>query len=271
MNCNKIKKFTEGFASTALKSGTFGLDKYYAAGAAVAGDLFGRLERSKNKSSRNTSMPSIYTVFKDAAYDYRKEQEAWARAHPIVAFTASGMGAALSGGAALKSGKWLFGKAGAIAANEYNIYKEKRQLKRAYEAVKVNPFAGKSEDVLAVLKPNGQIYNVSRGAIAKDPFTGDIIVQGKELRKQTGSFGNYGLTKTVFKHNITPAELGRLPRILRNYNPINISRDRIVYRTYGYNGDTYRQVWGFRPDGSRRLITFFKEDVPGRTISGRRR
>ena len=202
--------------------------------------------------------------YKQGKEDFEKDLAEVKEKYPISSVLAELAGGVLSGGAVAK----LLSKGLSIG----QILKEQHKIKKAYNAVKSNPFAGKSEDVLVKLKPNGETFEINRGAIVKDPLTGEFITSGRRLRELTQGkhYGNFGLTKTIFKHNIQPEEIASIPKILRQYNPAETIDGKIVYRTLDKEGNSYRQVWGIRPDETKRMITFFKEDKVGKLLSKKR-
>ena len=142
------------------------------------------------------------------------------------------------------------------------VLRERKALERAYKEVKNNPFEGSSEDVLVELHPNGEKFYIQRGGIVKDHETGEIVVSGKRLRELTEGkhYGNFGLTKTIFKHNTTQDKIKEIPKILRNEKNVSKQGKKIVYKTTDSKGNVYRQVWGEDKNGNKRFITYFKED-----------
>ena len=97
----------------------------------------------------------------------------------------------------------------------------------AYDAVLHNPLAGSAEDMLARLEPEDiEAVLVHRGpAVLRD---GEIVVQGRTLKRQTGSQRGFGLVKIIFGHGekgnkrpdmppVTRQDVVALPRLVREY------------------------------------------------------
>ena len=104
---------------------------------------------------------------------------------------------------------------------------ETRALEEAYDAVLHNPLEGSAEDVLARLEPEDiEAVLVHRGpAVLRD---GEIVVQGRALKRKTGSQRGFGLVKIIFGHGekgnkrpdmppVTRADVLDLPRLVREY------------------------------------------------------
>lgn len=141
------------------------------------------------------------------------------------------------------------------------ILSEKAQIKTAHEDVEKYPLKGTREgkdDIMATMRDGIKKYIVNRGAAIQDPKTGDIVVQGPELKKATGTNRNFGFSKLIFKHGISVEEAQMLPEIVRNYEPLkgtdgkerfcvplNDKEDLFV---------VFRDIKGGKP-----LITMYKE------------
>ena len=192
--------------------------------------------------------------YKEGKEAYAHELEKMRGEHPGVTAVLEASGALIPSTAIAKLIKGGYGVA--------QVLREKKALERAYKKVKENPFAGEAEDVLVELHPNGERFYIQRGEIVKDPETGEIIVSGKRLKDLTEGrhYGNFGLTKTIFKHNTTQEKIQEIPKILRTENNVSKQGKKIVYKTTDKKGDVYRQVWGKDKNGNKRFITYFKED-----------
>lgn len=144
------------------------------------------------------------------------------------------------------------------------VLEEKRKVRDGWEEVKYKPLEGTREgkdDALVKLLSGGiKEYIINRGAAIKDPKTGDIIVQGPELAKATGTNRNFGFSKMIFKHGITAEEAQLLPEIVRDYNPITEGKDT-VFRIPKDENHNYRIVFKENKDGENRLITMMTERV----------
>lgn len=113
------------------------------------------------------------------------------------------------------------------------IKAEQEQIGKGYNEVLNNPLKGTAEgkyDVLAELKPSDITYLINRGAAIKDPKTGDIIVKGRELAKQTGTSRNFGFSKMIFGKGLTKEEMSQLPKLLREYKPVEVTERSEIYR-----------------------------------------
>ena len=144
------------------------------------------------------------------------------------------------------------------------VLEEKRKVRDGWEEVKYKPLEGtregKDEALVKLLAGGIKEYIINRGAAIKDPKTGDIIVQGPELAKATGTNRNFGFSKMIFKHGITAEEAQLLPEIVRDYNPITEGKDT-VFRIPKDENHNYRIVFKENKDGENRLITMMTERV----------
>jgi hypothetical protein len=178
------------------------------------------------------------------------------------------LGGAAAAGAATK-GALMAGKGALKGVDLIRMVLEGRKIKRAYNAVKANPFAGQADDVMATIRPvGGKTYTIKRGAITGTPE--NPIVQGLQLKKDTGIYGNFGLTKTIVKHNTAQKDVTALSRILRQYHPAEVVKTKDVYRV-PIKGNMFRTVFGINRDGSKTLIThFLDDDIAGKILSKKR-
>lgn len=142
------------------------------------------------------------------------------------------------------------------------VLAEKEQIKQGYKEVKENPLKGTREgkdDVLVTMRPDDlRTYIINRGAAIKDPKTGDIVVQGAELARATGTNGNFGFSKMIFKHGIELKEAQRIPEIIRTYNPVMVKngndtwrvpldrRHNLIVAFAQKEGSTYKEITVFK-------------------------
>lgn len=142
---------------------------------------------------------------------------------------------------------------------------EKELIDNAYKDVKVNPLKGdrigKDEILAEIIPDNLNTYVINRGAAIKDK-AGNIIVQGKELERLTGTKGNFGFSKMIFKHDLTLDEIGKLPRILREYKPSSVRPDGNLNWRVPLD-DKHNMIISFAEKGKNRLkeITVHKETI----------
>jgi len=141
---------------------------------------------------------------------------------------------------------------------------EQEQISNGYNEVINNPLKGDrigKDDILATLKPSElKTYVINRGAAIKDPKTGDIIVQGDALKKATGTNGNFGFSKMIFKHGITPNDAQKVPSIIREYEPYDATFGKEKYRIKLNDKENLLIVFKNTGDNNR-LITTYKEDI----------
>jgi|GEM_PF-2593806 len=143
------------------------------------------------------------------------------------------------------------------------IIKEKREIKKAYNEVKKNPFGGTPEEVLASINPEElNRFLIQRGAAIKD-VNGDIIIQGKQLLKEKGTERNFGLTKIIFKHGLKKRDMAKLPEFLREYDPAETNDRLVIYRIPKNKKEVYAIVFNKEaPSSTPRLIMPEKADTP---------
>lgn len=252
-------KQKHNFAGTALNSLGFGLGN---PAMAASGAL-------KDKVTGNKT--PFGELFGEYGKTIEDEQNNFRQKHPGLGVISEVMGMLAPGGMAYKplaKGARVAVKKAPYALDYGRAGYESVALMRALNKVKRNPFAGKAEDIMATIRPyGGDVYNIARGGIAKDPITGEFLVSGKRLNKYTPHFGNFGFTKSIFKHNMGAWPYAKLPFLLRRFNPIPPTGNRLIFRTADRFGNTYRQVWGKGPNRNNALITYFKEDIPMRPLS----
>lgn len=155
------------------------------------------------------------------------------------------------------------------------IKAEQEEIAKGYSEVLKNPFKGTrigKDDVLATLKPSElKNYIINRGAAIKDSKTGDIIVQGEALKKATGTEGNFGFSKLIFKHGTTLEDVQRTPRIIREYEPYKISNKKENYRIPINDKENLLVVFGENESKNNRLITIFREKKDVNNIYSKKR
>lgn len=152
-----------------------------------------------------------------------------------------------AGGAMLPVGKAVQ-VVGNILSVPYNAWK----IGRAYDSLKQNPFSGSGQDVVARMKNhNGETVMLQRGEAIRGE-NGKVIVHGKMLQRQTGTQRNYGLNKSIYKHNLNKEQLTTMPKMLRS-SPSEITE-------YGQHVYTKQTPLGemrliSKPVGNQRVIS----------------
>ena len=129
----------------------------------------------------------------------------------------------------------------------------------AYDAVLHNPLAGSAEDVLARLEPEDiEAVLVHRGpAVLRD---GEIVVQGRTLKRQTGSQRGFGLVKIIFGHGekgnkrpdmppVTRQDVVALPRIVREYES-TLEGEHRVWRVPREDGNVLSIIARYEGNGA---------------------
>ena len=152
---------------------------------------------------------------------------------------------------------------------------EQKQISNGYNEVLNNPLKGDrvgKDDILATLKPSElKTYLVNRGAAIKDPKTGDIIVQGDKLAEATGTKGNFGFSKMIFKHGTTLEDAKKVPNLIREYIPYKVSHNKENYRIPLTKDENLLVVFGENGKGDNRLITIFREKKDANQIYSKKR
>ncbi len=101
-------------------------------------------------------------------------------------------------------------------------FKDARQIAQQYKALKKNPLRGNADDVMATIHiENEDPVTLKRGAaIVRGK---DTITSGNILRSEAGTRRNYGLNKAIYKHDLSKGDVKKLPKILRQYKPADVS------------------------------------------------
>lgn len=104
---------------------------------------------------------------------------------------------------------------GGTVGNAIRPYYNAWQIGRGYDRLKTNPYQGKGTDVITKMKNhNGETVMLQRGE-AIPGENGRVIVHGRELQKQTGTQRNYGLNKSIYKHNLDKSQVTKMPKMLK--------------------------------------------------------
>lgn len=122
---------------------------------------------------------------------------------------------------------------------------EQTQIKQGYEEVKENPLKGTREgkfDVLATIQNDLKNFIINRGAAIKNE-SGEIIVRGRELERETGTNRNFGFSKMIFGKGMTAEQMAQLPILIREYEPAEITERAEIYRIPNENGVPYKIVF----------------------------
>ena len=136
-------------------------------------------------------------------------------------------------------GAGMAGKAAFEAARPfYNAY----QIGRAYDRLQKDPFQGSGRDVITRMKNhNGENVMLQRGEAIRGE-NGKVLVHGKLLQRETGTQRNYGLNKSIYKHNLSKAEVTKMPRMMKS-----MPSETTEYGQHIYTSQT--------PSGEMRLVT----------------
>ena len=140
-------------------------------------------------------------------------------------------------------GNMLFGGMAGKTAFEtvrpfYNAY----QIGRAYDRLQKDPFQGSGRDVIARMKNhNGETVMLQRGEAIRGE-NGKVLVHGKLLQRETGTQRNYGLNKSIYKHNLSKAEVTKMPGMMKS-----MPSETTEYGQHIYTSQT--------PSGEMRLVT----------------
>lgn len=120
----------------------------------------------------------------------------------------------------------------------YRNYYEGRQLVRSYDKLSQNPFKGKAEDVVTVIRPRDQDALYVQRGYAKDK-DGVVVTQGRGLKPDTIS--NFGMNKIMRTHGMTKSEVQSLPRMIRENKPAEVTpAGKQSYQVIGKKGENYR-------------------------------
>lgn len=132
----------------------------------------------------------------------------------------------------------LGGAIGNAARPYYNTW----QIGRAYDRLTKNPYQGKGTDVITKMKNhNGDTVVLQRGE-AIPGENGRVIVHGKALQREAGTQRNYGLNKSIYKHDMDRSQVTKMPKMLKE-QPVNINE---------YGQHTYENI---TPKGNVRLVS----------------
>jgi len=180
-----------------------GLDTMYGMNRTINGMTFGGLDWLGDKLGFDSKM-NDYLNLKD-------EQNR--NLTQLAGHTAELGGAALTGGTLAKAG---YDQANMV----YNGYKIGKQ----YDKLSINPYQGKGSDVIARMKNHkGDPVILQRGEAIRGE-NGEVIVYGKNLRREAGTERNYGLDKIIYKHEMPRNEVTRIPRYIKQNDPVEISQ-----------------------------------------------
>ena len=194
-----------------------GMDVLYGMNRTINGMTFGGLDWLGNKLGYDTQMN-----------EYLKLKDAQSRNLAQTAGRIAGYGgSALSGGAIAQA---VYPPAN-MAYNGYKIGK-------AYDRLSENPYQGNGSDVIARMRNhNGEPVILQRGEAILGP-NGEIVTSGRVLQREFGTERNYGLDKIIHKHNMPRDEVVRIPRYLKQNQPLEISpRGQNVYAIQQPNGE----------------------------------
>lgn len=161
------------------------------------------------------------------------------------------------------------------------VLEESGALERAYDSVVRDPLDGRPDDVLATLQPEEiERVLVHRGpAVMRD---GQIVVQGRELQRETGSRSGYGMVKIIFGHGekgnkrpdmppVTREDVVALPRLFREFENF-IEGDHRVWRIPREDGNALHIVTRHGEGGpGERLVSMYVGPLqPKQTFSAKK-
>ncbi|MDR3126290.1 MAG: hypothetical protein LBT92_01505 [Rickettsiales bacterium] len=107
---------------------------------------------------------------------------------------------------------------------------ERWDIRREYRDVKASPTGGDAYKVLVEMRPEEmKRMLVQKGAAIRNA-DGDLIVEGRQLLRETGTKSNFGFTKIIFKHGIGEKDAMKLPEFIRKYAPVEDTKQQQVWR-----------------------------------------
>ena len=193
-----------------------GMDTLYGMNRAINGMTFGGLDYLGNKLGFDSQMNDYLNL---------KDEQSRNLAQTVGKMVEFG-GGLLSGGAI-----------GAATYEPANMMYQGYKIGKAYDRLSQNPFAGNGADVIARMKNHsGEPVLLQRGEVIRGK-NGNVIVHGKALGRETGTFQNYGLNKGIYRHGVNRYDAQRIPRIIKN-NPVETNDfGQNVYMSHGKNSD----------------------------------
>lgn len=130
-----------------------------------------------------------------------------------------------------------------------DILAERQRIEKGVEEVSQHPERGTADgkfDILATIKNDLKTFIINRGAAIVNK-SGEVVVRGRELQRETGTFRNFGFSKMVFGKGMNAEQMAQLPIFLREYQPAEITERTEIYRIPNENGVPYKIV--FNKDG----------------------
>ena len=149
--------------------------------------------------------------------------------------------------------------------------REKSDLGVGYDKVLADPLGGPADEVLAALEPS----EIERVLVERGPAierNGKIVVTGKALKRATGSKSGFGIVKVIWRHGERSAEnlrvdrgdVLRLPDIVRDFEPVEVTENHRVWRTKRADGQTVAYVAGGKASkGAEQVVSIYVVE-PGR-------
>ncbi len=202
------------------------MDVLYGANRTLNGMSFGGLDWMGNKFGFDSQMKGYLDL---------KDEQSRKLAQTAGRFAELG-GSALTGGALAKAG---YNQAN-MAYNGYKIGKK-------YDELLENPYQGSGSDIIARMRNhNGEPVVLQRGE-AMPGENGNVVVYGKDLKRALGTERNYGLDKAIYRHEVSRADIQRIPRIIQQ-KPVETNN-------YGQNVYLVRSK-----NGAFRVVTSPKDD-----------
>ena len=129
---------------------------------------------------------------------------------------------------------WLVG--GAVVSGPINAAYNGYKIGKAYDRLQQNPYQGQGSDVIARMRNHaGEPVVLQRGEAIPDNM-GNTIVQGRDLKRATGTYRNYGLDKGIYKHGISREDAQKIPKIINNNPAETNSYGQNIYLVRSKNG-----------------------------------
>lgn len=225
----KFKELVKGGTQSVIHGATAGTEPY------IAGVLNETLNLPK-KVYEAKSINDIYNLYKDTGKDltrtkndYKQAYEKFARQNLGISLAGETIGGLITSIGTIKTGIKII--------DLYRLGRETELLGKAYDEVKKYPYKGTKvgkDDVMVEIRPIGDKnkYIINRGAaIEKDD---NLIVQdikpNTDLFDNTGTSGNFGMTKMIHKHGLTKQEVKKIPKLLREYKTTGIRPENNTYQ-----------------------------------------
>ena len=125
---------------------------------------------------------------------------------------------------------------GAVVSGPINVAYNGYKIGKAYDRLQQNPYQGQGSDVIARMRNHaGEPVVLQRGEAIPDNM-GNPIVYGRDLKRATGTYRNYGLDKGIYKHGISREDAQKIPKIINNNPAETNSYGQNIYLVRSKNG-----------------------------------